>query len=406
MEWIELGELIYKPISGEWGKEIVGDKDENSVKVLRTTNFTNEGLLDYSDVVLRNINTEKVEIKKLNYGDIIVEKSGGTDNFPVGRVVYFDKVKEIYLCNNFTTIFRTKREGIKNKYLFYFLFYNYNKGGMIKYYNKTTGIQNLKVNFFIKDLKVPVPPMETQEKIVQILDQAQALIDKRKEQIQALDQLIDSIFYTMFGDPVSNEKGWEVKELGELSSLVTKGSSPNWQGIEYVTDDSQVLFVTSENVREGYLDLSKRKYLQNEFNEKQKRSILKKGDFLINIVGASIGRACMFDIETKANINQAVSLVRLKNECINEKYLLFFLNSKSALLQYDNMKVSVARANLSLQNIKDLEILNPPIQFQNQFAEKVQVIEKQKEVLEESLKLLEENYKSIMDKAFKGQLFN
>lgn len=195
MEWIELGELIYKPISGEWGKEIVGDKDENSVKVLRTTNFTNEGLLDYSDVVLRNINTEKVEIKKLNYGDIIVEKSGGTDNFPVGRVVYFDKVKEIYLCNNFTTIFRTKREGIKNKYLFYFLFYNYNKGGMIKYYNKTTGIQNLKVNFFIKDLKVPVPPMETQEKIVQILDQAQALIDKRKEQIQALDQLIDSIFY-------------------------------------------------------------------------------------------------------------------------------------------------------------------------------------------------------------------
>ena len=70
------------------------------------------------------------------------------------------------------------------------------------------------------------------------------------------------------------------------------------------------------------------------------------------------------------------------------------------------MKVSVARANLSLQNIKDLEILNPPIQFQNQFAEKVQVIEKQKEVLEESLKLLEENYKSIMDKAFKGQLFN
>lgn len=286
-------------------------------------------------------------------------------------------------------------EKIDIKYIYYFL--------------KSVGIPDTGYNRhfkYVKSLLFPVPPMEIQEKIVKVLDQAQALIDKRREQIEALDQLIESIFYTMFGDPVSNEKGWEVKELGELSSLVTKGSSPNWQGIEYVTDDSQVLFVTSENVREGYLDLSKRKYLQNEFNEKQKRSILKKGDFLINIVGASIGRACMFDIETKANINQAVSLVRLKNECINEKYLLFFLNSKSALLQYDNMKVSVARANLSLQNIKDLEILNPPIQFQNQFAEKVQVIEKQKEVLEESLKLLEENYKSIMEKAFKGQLFN
>ena len=74
-------------------------------------------------------------------------------------------------------------------------------------------------NTNLKKIKIPVPPMEIQEKIVQVLDQAQALIDKRKEQIEALDQLIESIFYTMFGDPVRNEKGWEVKELEEVAPI-------------------------------------------------------------------------------------------------------------------------------------------------------------------------------------------
>ncbi|MDI9218469.1 restriction endonuclease subunit S [Clostridium tertium] len=258
---------------------------------------------------------------------------------------------------------------------------------------------------YLKQLIIPVPSIEIQNNIVSVLDKAQELIDKRKEQIQTLDELVKSKFIEMFGDPLKNPKNIPQVTLKELSTLITKGASPNWQGIEYVDDDTQTLFVTSENVREGYIDLTKKKYLMDEFNEKQKRSVLQQGDFLINIVGASIGRAAQFNLDVKANINQAVALVRVKDGVINDKYLLTYLNSPKALQMYESMQVSVARANLSLQNINDLEILLPQIELQNQFADFAKQVDKLKFEMENSLKKLENNFNSIMQRAFNGELF-
>ncbi len=86
---------------------------------------------------------------------------------------------------------------------------------------------------------------------------------------------------------------WQEKEASEITTKITKGSSPNWQGFQY--QDEGVLFITSENVRDGYLDVSAPKYLPHTFNDKQKSSKLINGDLLINIVGASIGRICEFN---------------------------------------------------------------------------------------------------------------
>lgn len=259
---------------------------------------------------------------------------------------------------------------------------------------------------YLKQVLIPVPKIDIQNKIVEVLDKAQELIDKRKAQIEALDELVKSRFIEMFGDPITNPKNIEQVYLKDLSKLITKGASPNWQGIEYVDDETQTLFVTSENVREGYIDLSKKKFLMDAFNEKQERSVLQKGDFLINIVGASIGRAAQFNLDIKANINQAVALVRLKDDVINDKYLLTYLNSPKALKMYESMQVSVARANLSLQNINNLEILLPSIELQNQFADFVKQVDKLKSQMQDSLKELEDNFNSLMQKAFKGELFN
>ena len=113
------------------------------------------------------------------------------------------------------------------------------------------------------------------------------------------------------------------KRLSDYSILITKGASPKWQGINYKRKGT--LFITSENVREGYIDISKPKYLENKINERLPRSILRKEDILINIVGASIGRAAKYNYEYLANINQAVALVRTKN--INNIFLLTYLNN-------------------------------------------------------------------------------
>ena len=138
-----LTDFIEISFPGEWGQE---DKDGSGVKVIRTTNFTNNGKLDLSDVVTRDIDSVKVEKKKLSKGDIILERSGGTNENPVGRVVYFEE-DGVYLFNNFTQLLRCK-EGVNSLFIFYSLFnyYQLNKYVIRSMGNKTTGIQNLKMD--------------------------------------------------------------------------------------------------------------------------------------------------------------------------------------------------------------------------------------------------------------------
>lgn len=230
----------------------------------------------------------------------------------------------------------------------------------------------------VAEYPIPVIPRQWQDEITLTLNKAHDIIMLRKRELQSLDELIKARFVEMFGDPVINPRGLETASLGDLSSLITKGASPSWQGFSYTVDKTQTLFVTSENVREGYIDLSNPKYIENGFNDKQKRSILHKGDFLINIVGASIGRAAQFNLECKANINQAAALVRIGDARIRDKYLITYLNSEKAQQMYDFMKSDTGRANLSLQDIGNLTIVIPPIDEQLVFEDFIEQVDKSK----------------------------
>ena len=163
-----LSEFIESTFPGEWGKE---DKDGNGVKVIRTTNFTNSGKLDLSEVVTRDIDCKKIEKKMLQKGDIILERSGGTNENPVGRVVYFNEEGR-YLFNNFTQLLRCKKD-VNTLYVFYSL-YNYyqtNKSVIRSMGNKTTGIQNLKMDQY---WQIPIvdAPMAEQERFEAIYKQS------------------------------------------------------------------------------------------------------------------------------------------------------------------------------------------------------------------------------------------
>lgn len=217
MKWdkVRLKDIIYKPLSGEWGDS------EGEISVIRTTNFTNDGKLDLSEVVQRNIETKKIIQKQLIFGDTIIEKSGGSPSQPVGRVVYFDQNEGIFLCNNFTSVIRGKSE-IDNRYLFWFLFNNHLTQNTLKYQNKTTGIINLQLERYVEDLQIPLPPLPIQKRIAQILDAADALKRKDQQLLKKYDELAQAIFIDMFGDPVKNEKGWDVKKLGGLFSNPVK----------------------------------------------------------------------------------------------------------------------------------------------------------------------------------------
>ena len=387
-----LGDVFERQITGEWGSECL--ENETGTNILRTTNFTSDGIINYNNVVVRSIENTKVQSKRLHYGDIILEKSGGTDKTPVGRVVFCDPYIETgtYLCNNFTQAMRVNSSMAVPKYVFYFMWNLHWSGKTELMQNKTTGIRNLQVKSYLNQ-SFPLPSLDEQRRIAATLDKVTGLISKRRQQLDKLDELVKARFVEQFNHYT------QFKKLEELATLITKGSSPKWQGINYT--DSGTLFVTSENVQIGFLDLKKRKYLDNRINEIQPRSILHRNDVLVNIVGASIGRAAIFDCDELANINQAVALVRIDVKRTNLKFLITYLNSPAAMDIYTKMKKGGARDNLSLRNIADLPIPVVPLEAQDQFASFLDQTETVKVTINRSLEKLETLKKALMQEYFK-----
>ncbi|MCC8045506.1 MAG: restriction endonuclease subunit S [Clostridiales bacterium] len=166
---LPVSKVIMKPISGEWGCD---DPLAKGIKVLRTANFTDDGHIDYNDVVTRTIEQKKINAKALQEGDILIEKSGGSDTKPVGRVVYYRKTSENFLFNNFTALLRPCSSALNNRFLFTFLFVNYWNGGTKLYENKTTGIHNLKLMDYLENTFIPLPPLSLQEQFAGFAEQS------------------------------------------------------------------------------------------------------------------------------------------------------------------------------------------------------------------------------------------
>lgn len=175
--------------------------------------------------------------------------------------------------------------------------------------------------------QIPYPPLSTQLAIVSELDKINELIRLKKEQLKDFDNLDQSLFYEMFGDPVENEKGWEVKKLGEISSLICNGNTPKGGSEVYV--DNGILFLRSQNVWKNRLDLDDVAFIDEATHKSLKKSALNHNDLLITKTGrvntenSSLGRTALFEGEDgSANINGHVYLVRLKEGMVH-KYVLY-----------------------------------------------------------------------------------
>ncbi len=390
---------IYNPISGDWGDDI-NDADDSFTFVLRTTNFTNIGKIDYSDVVKRNIDYKVLEKKLLKYNDIIIEKSGGSDKIPVGRVVFFDIDKSNYICNNFTSIIRCKNT-LNSKYLFYYLYQNHKQNTTAYYQNKTTGIRNLQLKRYL-DTDIPIPPLPQQEKIVKVLDISSALVEKQKELLKKYDLFLKSKFIEMFGDPISNPMGWEVVKLEKFTTLVSSGSTPKGGQSVYL-DEGEIRFIRSQNVRMNKMSYDGIYYISEEVYTKMKRTQVQYNDVLLNITGASIGRTAIYKDKTRANVNQHVCIIRL-NKQLNNVYLNYFIATDSFQNKIISNQSGATREALNFTQIKKFDIFYPPLELQNKFAsivEKVEIIKEQETKKLQHLRVL---HKSLMDKAFKGEI--
>jgi type I restriction enzyme S subunit len=279
----------------------------------------------------------------------------------------------------------------------------------IKLDDYVSGMAQPKLNqTMLNNIVIPYPPLKEQQHIVTVLDEAFAAISTAKENaeknLQNARELFDSYLQNVFANPGD---GWEEKKLGEVCEKITKGSSPNWQGIKYV-DMPGVLFVTSENVGNRSMLFPKMKYVEDKFNISDRKSILKVGDVLTNIVGASIGRTAIFDLDVNANINQAVCLLRVKVNLLYNRFLMNLLSSPYFKNHLHENEINNARANLSLGFFTNLVIPLPPLPEQKRIVAKLDALSAETKKLEalyrQKLNDLDELKKSVLQKAFNGEL--
>lgn len=242
-----------------------------------------------------------------------------------------------------------------------------------------------------------LPPMNEQRRLVDLLMCNEAVVGAHEEMAASLGRLVQSRVEYLF----SSLKDQATVAIGDVAELITKGESPHWQGFAYIDDG--IPFVTSENVLDGRLSLNPAKYIPHDFHRKLKRSVIYPGDILINIVGASIGRACAVPENLQeANTNQAVAIVRFELGRVIPGYFLrhfYWPKFRQSLL---GKQVNTARANISLSNIREARIVLPPLEVQKEVNDECASLEYAKAAAlcrkDEGLKLK----KSILDAEFSG----
>lgn len=199
---------------------------------------------------------------------------------------------------------------------------------------------------------------------------------------------------------------WRWGAVGQLAELITKGQSPKWQGFDYKSEGA--LFIRSQNIRWGDLDLSDQKFVDFGFQEKHKSAVIKSNDILLNLVGASVGRSALATLDVDgASLNQAVAIIRLLSDLNRSFFSKVFLSPWIQDHIHGN-KSDVARANFNLDDIRIMPIPIPPIKEQTQIFERVSVlsdvISKLEKHANRSSKDLTTLTQSLLAKAFRGEL--
>jgi type I restriction enzyme S subunit len=248
-------------------------------------------------------------------------------------------------------------------------------------------------------IQIPLPPLEEQKRIAGILDAADILRAKRREALAKLDDLLQSTFLDMFGDPVTNPKGWEVRNFGSLGNcrlgkMLDKAKQ---------TGDCQYPYLANTKVKWGRFEMSELR--QMDFNEADREEFkLEEGDLLI-CEGGEVGR-CAIWREDKKDVffQKALHRMRLdRSICISE-YSYFFMYFMAMNGGFRDLTTSATIAHLTGVKLKKLPVPIPPLDLQKRFSEIVSSVEEQKTKMRKHLEQLDDLFASLQQRAFRGDL--
>ncbi|MGD6779972.1 restriction endonuclease subunit S [Sutcliffiella horikoshii] len=361
------------------------------IPLIRATNIQ-KGKLVFEDLIYVDETIVKEE-QKVQINDIIIVTSSGSKHI-VGKSAQVE-INSNCTFGAFCKLIRIKNKEIHPQFLKYFL--------KTSYYSRTisesvngANINNIK-NEHINNLSIPLPSLNVQMKIVQVLNLSEALIDKRKAQVSEVSKLMQSVFLDMFGDPIVNMKNWEVQKLEEICTVV-RGGSP--RPIENYLGGT-VPWIKIGDASKGeniYLNTTKEKI---KVDGVKKSRLIPSGSLIFANCGVSLGFARIITFD--GCIHDGWLAFENINKKIDKVFLLKLLNF------YTNYFRETApdgtQPNLNTKIMKGFGVIIPPIELQKKYVELVFKLEEQKLMLEKSLLQLENSIQTLIQQAFSGILF-
>jgi len=371
-----------QPPKSEWS----ATKEPDYIRMLQIRDFT-QGKASYIEFI-----KNKKTLKTCDKDDVLIGRYGAS----IGKIL--TGLAGAYNVAIVKTIPDTKR--LDRKFLLHLL-----KGYQFQHFIQNIGSRAAQAGFNKEDLtnfRFGLPPLAEQKKIAAILDAADRLRQKDAQLIAKYNTLSQSLFLDMFGDPVTNPMGWSESKLSNVCSKITDGThhSPPLK-------ESGIPYVTAKHVKESGLNfLAKASYVNQEnHDEIYKRCSPVKGDVLYIKDGATTGVACINTFDEEISLLSSVALLQVKTAKLNNRFLCYWLNHKGIkekLIQQYMSGAAIQR--YTLKKINSFTLMLPPITLQNQFAERIQAIEVQKQQAQASLQKSEDLFNSLLQRAFKGEL--
>lgn len=344
----------------------------------------NRDRLGYADVV----DLEQYKDYILESGDLLVSHINSKTY--IGRtVVYEGKQGENIIHGMNLLRLKHNRSLINSAFLCYYTQSVSFKLDIMRIRKDAVNQSSFAISDF-KKIRIPVPVLATQLSIVSELDKLNELIQIKKEQLKDYDALAQSIFYEMFGDPVENEKGWEVKKLGELCSKIGSGATPRGGNESY--KDEGISLIRSLNVYNNEFRRKDLAYIDDEQAAALSNVTILEDDVLLNITGASVARCCIVPSDLlPARVNQHVCIIRPFDNVL----VPIFLNKVLTNISYQIRLLTLARSKgatreaLPKSVVDSLLVPLPPLSLQHSFAHKIEQIERQKAEVQKTITDLE-----------------
>jgi type I restriction enzyme S subunit len=268
------------------------------------------------------------------------------------------------------------------------------------YYLKTINLPNVGYSRhykFLKELQIPLPPLPIQKRIAEILDAADALKRKDQELLKKYDELAEAIFIDMFGDPVRNEKGWEVKNIGSQMRSIRYGT-----GSPPIYCSIGIPFIRATNIKNGRVEEKGMVYVNEEEANKIKKCYLNEGDLLIVRSGANTGDCAYITDEYSNSLGGFDLIIEMEN--VKSRFYNFFINSIWGKAIIEKLSRRAGQPHLNSEQVSNIECILPSYGKLQTFKLIIDNLELTRKQIVNSRLKNNDLFNSLIQKAFKEEL--